>query len=74
MTSRLSTKNQLTLPVDIVREAGFKVGEELGFSVLANGHISIYKLEPKILRLIGAGNGLFDDFDLEAERADAWPE
>ena len=73
-TSRLSAKNQITIPVEILRKAGFKVGEDFGFSVKANGHISVYKLEPRILRLIGAGDGLFDDFDLEAERAAGWPE
>ncbi len=30
--------------------------------------------EPKILGFVGIGDGIYDDFDLEAERKDAWDE
>ena len=32
-SSRLSSKHQVTIPVDVMREAGFKVGDEIVFSV-----------------------------------------
>jgi len=73
-TTRLSSKNQITIPVEILRKAGFKVGDTMNCTVDEEGKIELARPENRILSLLGAGNGIFDDFDLEAERADAWPE
>lgn len=73
-TTRLSAKNQITLPVDIIRKAGFKVGDTINCTVTKDGKIELSPPENPIMRLIGAGNGIFDDFDLEKERAEGWPE
>lgn len=73
-TTRLSAKNQITLPVDIIRKAGFKVGDTINCTVTKEGRIELSPPENPIMSLFGAGNGIFDDFDLEKERADAWPE
>jgi bifunctional DNA-binding transcriptional regulator/antitoxin component of YhaV-PrlF toxin-antitoxin module len=74
MTTRLSTKNQITLPVEIIRKAGFKVGDNINCTVNKEGRIELSPAENPIMSLIGAGNGIFDDFDLEAERAYSWGE
>ena len=73
-TTRLSTKNQITLPVEIIRKAGFKVGDTINCTVNKEGRIELSPTENPIMSLIGAGNGIFDDFDLEAERAYSWGE
>ena len=73
-TTRLSAKNQITLPVDIIRKAGFKVGDTINCTVNKAGKIELAPPENPIMKLIGAGNGIFDDFDLEAERAFSWGE
>ena len=73
-TTRLSSKNQVTLPVEIIRKAGFKVGDTLNCAVTKEGKIELSPPENPIMSLIGAGNGIFDDLDWEAERADAWGE
>lgn len=73
-TTRLSSKNQVTLPVDIIRKAGFKVGDTLNCVVNKEGKIELSPPENPIMSLFGAGNGIFDDLDWEAERADAWGE
>lgn len=73
-TTRLSSKNQVTLPVEIIRKAGFKVGDTLNCTVNKDGKIELSPPENPIMSLIGAGDGIFDDFDLEAERADGWGE
>ena len=73
-TTRLSSKNQVTLPVEIIRKAGFKVGDTLNCAVNKEGKIELSPPENPIMSLIGAGKGIFDDFDLEKERADAWGE
>ena len=71
--SRLSSKHQVTIPVDVMREAGFKVGDELVFKV-EDGAVVI---QPKfkghrILSLSGFLGGIYNDYDHEAEMADAW--
>ena len=72
-TSRLSSKNQLTVPVDILRRVGLKAGDEVEFVVNDAGFIQI-QVEGQansILNLVGAFPGIFDEFDQEKERA-AW--
>lgn len=73
-TTRLSAKNQITLPVEIIRKAGFKVGDTINCAVNKEGRIELSPPENPIMSLIGAGDGIFDDFDLEAERAYSWGE
>ena len=73
-TTRLSAKNQITLPVEIIRKAGFKVGDTINCTINKEGKIELSPPENPIMKLIGAGNGIFDDFDLEAERAFSWGE
>lgn len=73
-TTRLSSKNQVTLPVEIIRKAGFKVGDSINCTVNEQGKIELSIPENRIMSLFGAGNGIFDDLDWEAERADAWGE
>ena len=72
-TSRLSSKNQLTVPVDIVRAVGLAAGDEVEFIVNNNGFIEVTKIgtHNKLLDLAGTFSDIFDDFDLEAER-DSW--
>ena len=72
-TSRLSSKNQLTVPVDILRRVGLEVGDEVEFVVNDAGFIQIQvegHANP-VLNLVGAFPGIFDEFDQEKERA-AW--
>ena len=71
--SRVSSKHQITLPVEIMRVAGFQIGDQLGFKV-ENGKVVIEKDRPRILNLLGIGNGIYDDFDWEKERLSAWGE
>jgi antitoxin component of MazEF toxin-antitoxin module len=72
-SSRLSSKHQVTIPVDVMREAGFKVGDELVFSV-EEKKIVISKKRIDLLEWIASLNGLYDGYDFAAERADAWPD
>lgn len=72
-TSRLSSKNQLTVPVDILRRVGLEAGDEVEFVVNDAGFIQIQEVAHAnpILNLVGAFPGVFDEFDQEKERA-AW--
>jgi len=71
--SRLSSKHQVTIPVDVMREAGFKVGDELVFSVEDN-QVVVAKKRVDLLEWIASLNGFYDGYDFAAERADAWPD
>ena len=75
-TSRLSSKNQLTVPVDILRRVGLEVGDEVEFAVSDNGFIELRKYDKmKALdELIAKFGDLYVDFDLAKERKSAWPE
>ena len=73
-TTRLSAKNQITLPVDVIRKAGFKVGDTINCTINKEGRVELSPPENPIMSLIGAGDGIFDDFDLETERAYSWGE
>ena len=74
MTTRVSAKNQITIPVDIMRKAGFTVGDTVNCTVNEDGKIELARFENRIMTLFGAGNGIYDDLDWAKERADAWPE
>lgn len=73
-TSRLSSKNQLTVPVDILRRVGLEAGDEVEFVVNDAGFIEILRAPNNnrdLLKLVGKYGEVFSDFDLEAER-DSW--
>ena len=74
-SSRLSSKHQVTIPVDVLREVGFKVGDELVFRVEDGGvKIEAKNKNHKFLALIGALGGIYEGYDHEAEMNDAWDE
>jgi len=73
-TSRLSSKNQLTVPVDILRKVGLEAGDEVEFAVNDAGFIEVVRAVDSnrdLMKLAGSYSDLFADFDLAAER-DAW--
>lgn len=75
-SSKLSSKNQLTLPVDIVRASGLETGAAVSFEI-KDGLIIIKPITDEthpLSNLIGAGGTLFDGFDLAKERSQMWPE
>ena len=72
-SSRLSAKNQVTVPIEISRAVGFEVGDRLHFKI-EDGRVVIEKDKPKILELVGLCNGLYRTFDLAEERRTAWRE
>ena len=75
-TSKLSSKNQVTLPVGILRATGIEPGDLVSFEI-KDGLIVIKPLENvthPLRSLIGAGGDLYDGFDLAKERSQMWPE
>jgi bifunctional DNA-binding transcriptional regulator/antitoxin component of YhaV-PrlF toxin-antitoxin module len=70
-TSKLSSKNQLTVPVDILRSIGLTTGDEVEFAVNDAGFIEVKpvvsELNP-VLELAGKYSKAFKNFDLAKER------
>lgn len=69
--TRLSAKNQITLPVDILRKAGFTVGDTINCTINKEGRIELSPPENPMLELAGIATGLYAGYDLRADR-DAW--
>lgn len=74
-TSRISSKNQVTVPVDILRSIGLQAGDKVKFEIKEEAIvITREELDDHPLRLlIGAGGSEYDDFDLAKERESMWP-
>jgi len=52
--SRISSKNQITIPVDVLREAGLKPGDEVDLHATPDGHIEIEPAHDVVSRFAGA--------------------
>ncbi len=71
-TSKLSIKNQLTVPVDILRQVGIRAGDEVEFSLNGAGFIEVRPVEEnRLLDLSEKYGYLFKGFDLAKER-ESW--
>ena len=55
-TGRVSPKNQVTLPVDLMRAARIRAGDRVRFDIDERGHISVgaVRRPPDMERFIGA--------------------
>ena len=69
--TRLSRKNQVTLPVAALREAHIKPGDELRVSVDGRGRLVLTPVEDPLEALIGSAPGLSAATQLEMLR-DEW--
>lgn len=67
--SRISSKNQVTIPVDVLRAKGMSTGDEVEFVLNSAGFIELRPLAVTgPLAFAGAFTHLFEDFDLDQER------
>jgi len=69
--SRISSKNQVTLPVDLLRASGLKVGDGVEFVLSPKGVLEVRAISSSWDDFCGIGDGVYDSFDLRKER-DAW--
>lgn len=67
--SRISSKNQITIPVEIMRAQGLGQGDEVEFTLNDAGFIEVHPLAVTgPLAYAGSFTELFEGFDLEKER------
>jgi bifunctional DNA-binding transcriptional regulator/antitoxin component of YhaV-PrlF toxin-antitoxin module len=66
--TRVSGKHQITLPVDALRKAHLRPGDELRVTVDAGGRLVLTAVRDPLDELIGSAPGLSTDTDLESLR------
>jgi AbrB family looped-hinge helix DNA binding protein len=73
-TSRISSKNQVTIPVDILRAVGLQAGDDVEFAMNDAGYIEARKVEEKnlFLELSRVAGDTYRGFNLEEERKLNW--
>lgn len=68
---RVSSKNQITLPVDVMRAAGLHAGDEVVVRPVGNGEVIIAARESRVRRHAGIATGLYPPGELDRLR-DEW--
>ncbi|MGC1208976.1 MAG: AbrB/MazE/SpoVT family DNA-binding domain-containing protein [Ornithinimicrobium sp.] len=68
---KLSTKNQITLPVDALRVAGLKPGDEVTVRTVGHGEIVIAARASRVRRHAGIAEGIYRPRELD-ELRDEW--
>lgn len=69
--SKLSSKNQITIPVEVLRESGLVPGEHLVVRASGRGRVEIERAEALIERYQGSLAGIWPPGELDALR-DEW--
>ena len=68
--SRISAKNQVTLPVDAMREAGLQVGERLIAKAVGPGRVVLEREDDVISEIAGKFTGLYSANEVDELRAE----
>jgi bifunctional DNA-binding transcriptional regulator/antitoxin component of YhaV-PrlF toxin-antitoxin module len=69
--TRVSSKNQVTLPVDALLTAGFRPGDSLMVEAKATGEIVLRREEDPLQKYIGVFDGMYPPGYLD-ELRDEW--
>jgi len=68
---RVSSKNQVTLPVEAMRAAGLRPGDEITVRPVGDGEIVLATRGTRIRRHAGIATGIYGDGELDRLR-DEW--
>lgn len=68
--TRLSTKNQATIPVDALRRAGLRPGDELEVEMVGRGRIVLRRVGDVVARHAGRLTGVYPKGYLKRLRAE----
>ena len=69
--ARVSSKNQVTLPVEAMRAAGLRPGEEVTIRPIGDGELIIAARGSRIRRHAGIAAGIYEAGELDRLR-DEW--
>lgn len=71
-TSRISSKNQITIPVEVLREMSLKPGDQVEFHINKDNRLVVTPVDSEWLKtldeVLGSMTGVWDGFDLRKER------
>ena len=70
-TTAISSKHQVTIPVDAMQEAGFRPGDRLRARAVGTGKVVLEREAEPLDEFLGALTGVYESFDLDALR-DEW--
>lgn len=68
---RVSSKNQVTIPVEAMRAAGLRPGDEIMVRPVGSGEILIATRGARVRRHAGIATGIYEDGELDRLR-DEW--
>lgn len=68
--ARVSSKNQVTLPVDAMRAAGLQPGDEVTVRPVGDGEVLVAALGSRIRRHSGIAKGIYRKDEVELLRAE----
>jgi bifunctional DNA-binding transcriptional regulator/antitoxin component of YhaV-PrlF toxin-antitoxin module len=68
---KVSSKNQVTLPVEAMRRAGVHAGDEITIRASGDGEIVIATHGSRVARQAGIASGIYEDGELDRLR-DEW--
>lgn len=63
--SRISSKNQITIPVTALQEAGLRAGDEVSIEALEDGELRVRRGAPRFDAAFGALTGVYPPGYLE---------
>lgn len=69
--AKVSSKNQVTLPVEAMRAAGLRPGEEVTVRPIGDGELIIAARGSRVRRHAGIAAGIYEEGDLDRLR-DEW--
>ena len=71
-SSRISSKNQITIPVEVLREMSLKPGERGEFHINKDNRLVITPIDSEWLKtldeILGSMTDVYEGFDLQKER------
>ena len=68
---RLSSKNQITLPVDALKATGIEPGDDLRVEVAGPGELRVVRMDDPVVRFAGSLTGTYGKGYLKGLR-DEW--
>jgi bifunctional DNA-binding transcriptional regulator/antitoxin component of YhaV-PrlF toxin-antitoxin module len=68
---RISSKNQITLPVETMRASGLRAGDEVTVRSIGEGEIIVAARGSRVRRHAGVAKGIYRDGELDRLR-DEW--
>ena len=69
-TTRVSSKHQITIPVDILRASGIKVGERVSATCDGAGRVVLERQRDVLAEFVGALTGVYHRDELDTLRAE----